>query len=91
MLNGNSKKNRQLTGGFGIHSKWNPVHLFAINTAEDGTISQPNKDLDFTKAMHFVAGYENMLREDLFLKLEVYYQYLYDVPSRIMIPVHFQH
>lgn len=75
------KEKQALTGGFGIHSKMESLSTyFAINTAEDGTISQPNKDLDFTKAMHFVAGYENMLREDLFLKLEVYYQYLYDVP-----------
>ncbi len=43
-------------------------------------IYQPNKDLDFTKAQHYVVGYENMLSKDLFLKVELYYQHLYSVP-----------
>ena len=41
---------------------------------------QPNRQLELTKARHYVVGYENRLREDLHLKVETYYQQLYDVP-----------
>src|SRR5690606_11931202 len=34
----------------------------------------------FTKARHYVLGYENRLSQNLFLKIEAYYQDLYNVP-----------
>ena len=67
--------------GFGIHSKMESLSTyFAQQTMMDGSVVLPNKNLDFTKAGHFVIGYENLLDENLFLKVELYYQYLYNVP-----------
>ncbi|MEQ8574022.1 MAG: TonB-dependent receptor, partial [Fulvivirga sp.] len=40
----------------------------------------PNMNLDFTKARHYVVGYENKLGENLLLKMEAYYQDLYNIP-----------
>jgi len=75
------KTNQAFTGGMGVHTKMESLSTyFAIHTSEDGSFTQPNKNLDFTKAMHFVVGYENMLNKDLMLKLELYYQHLYNVP-----------
>jgi len=72
---------QSLNFGFGLHSRMESLSTyFAQQTLTDGLSYLPNKDLDFTKAVHFVAGYENMLRENLFFKVEAYYQYLYDVP-----------
>ena len=72
---------QSLNFGFGLHSRMESLSTyFAQQTMADGLPVIPNKDLDFTKAVHFVAGYENMLRENLFFKVEMYYQHLYDVP-----------
>jgi hypothetical protein len=40
----------------------------------------PNKQMDLSKSMHYVLGYETMLNEVWHLKTEVYYQHLFDVP-----------
>ncbi len=70
-----------LTAGFGIHGKMETLtNYYSIVQAEDGTTSMPNKGLDFSKARHYVIGYENKLSPNLFLKLEAYYQQLYNIP-----------
>ncbi len=68
--------------GFGIHSRLDPlVNYFATFRSEGSVVpEQPNRQLELTKARHYVIGYENRLRKDLHLKVEVYYQQLYDVP-----------
>src|SRR5690606_26928094 len=52
----------------------------AIVGAEEGQPGMPNMDLGFTKARHYVAGYENKISDNLFMKAEVYYQDLFNVP-----------
>jgi hypothetical protein len=67
--------------GFGLHSRAEPISVyFSQLTATDGTTSTPNKKLKLTKAMHHVLGYDLSIRQDLRVKVEAYYQYLYDVP-----------
>ncbi len=75
------RPSQALNFGFGLHSRMESLSTyFARQTMADGVMVMPNKDLDFTKAVHFVLGYENLLKENLFFKAELYYQYLYDVP-----------
>lgn len=70
-----------LTAGFGIHGKMETLtNYYAILPDESGNPHMPNRDLGFTKARHYVVGYENKLSPNLFLKAEAYYQQLYDVP-----------
>ncbi|WP_421893067.1 TonB-dependent receptor [Marinoscillum sp.] len=70
-----------LTGGVGLHSRKESIALYlAREFREDGSAVYNNKNLKFTKAAHAVVGYELMLKPDLKLKSEVYYQHLYDVP-----------
>lgn len=71
-----------LNAGFGVHSRLDPlVNYFAtFRPNESALLEQPNRQLELTKARHYVIGYENRLREDLHLKVEAYYQQLYDVP-----------
>ena len=40
----------------------------------------PNKQLDFAKAHHIVMSYDWSVTEHLRLKIEPYFQYLYDIP-----------
>lgn len=75
----NSKQS--LSFGFGMHSQLQPIGVyFARNTRTDGTVYQPNKDLELTKALHYVLSYDRSLTDYLRLKLEGYYQQLYNVP-----------
>jgi hypothetical protein len=41
---------------------------------------RPNSNLNFSRAHHFVLGYDFLIRQDMRLKAELYYQYLYDIP-----------
>jgi hypothetical protein len=67
--------------GIGLHSKLEGVSTYlAKRYADDGTFTQPNKDLEITKAAHFVLGYDNQIAPNTHLKIETYYQHLYDVP-----------
>jgi len=69
------------TLGYGQHSKLESMlTYFAKRTEDDGSTIEPNRDLEMTKAHHFVAGYENRLSQNLNLKIEAYYQHLFDVP-----------
>ncbi|MEO0334075.1 MAG: TonB-dependent receptor, partial [Bacteroidota bacterium] len=71
-----------LSAGFGVHSRVDPlVNYFATFRQNlDEPYTQPNRNLDLTKSRHYVVGYERTLRDDLRLKVEAYYQQLYDVP-----------
>lgn len=74
-------KNNTLSLGYGLHSQLPPSDVFfELITLSDGSQIQPNKNLDFTKAHHFVLGYDKILGEKIRLKAEVYYQSLFNVP-----------
>lgn len=67
--------------GAGLHSKLEGVSTYLAKRYEDdGTFTQPNRDLEITKAAHFVLGYDNQIAANTHLKVETYYQHLYDVP-----------
>ena len=67
--------------GVGLHSKLEGVSTYlAKQYADDGTFIQPNKDLQISKAAHFVVGYANQFAPNTNLRIETYYQHLYDVP-----------
>ncbi|MDP2384796.1 MAG: TonB-dependent receptor [Bacteroidota bacterium] len=70
--------------GYGMHSQMQPTDVYFYRTLQaDGTYSQSNKDLDFTKSHHFVLGYDVLPVKDWRVKTEVYYQMLYNVPVSI--------
>jgi len=74
-------KKQALSAGFGMHSRVESLATYLANVEDDmGNLYQYNKDMDFLKALHFVLGYDNRLNENLYIKTEIYYQHLYDVP-----------
>jgi hypothetical protein len=92
-LNGNSSieprmavrwdfsETQSLNAGFGIHSRLEPISLYLTKQYNnDGSYVLGNKDLEITKASHFVLGYSNRLTPNTNLKVEAYYQHLFDVP-----------
>ena len=72
---------QSISFGYGLHQQMQPIGVYFSRLQNaDGSISQPNKDLGFTKAHHFVLGYDRSLTEYLHAKIETYYQHIYDVP-----------
>jgi hypothetical protein len=66
-----------LTFGYGRHSQMQPLGTyFARNTERAGY----NRNLDFSKAHHFVLGYDQMLTHRTRFKTEVYFQALDGIP-----------
>jgi len=58
------------------------VYLYQALYQDDkqGEAIFPNKDLDFSKAHHFVIGYDYFITPNLRVKIEPYYQNLYNIP-----------
>ena len=71
---------RSFSAGFGLHSRHEAMTTYFAQQRQGDTFVQPNKNLDLTRAAHYVLAYDQMLREDLRLKVETYYQQLYNVP-----------
>ncbi|MCE3280873.1 MAG: TonB-dependent receptor [Bacteroidetes bacterium] len=66
--------------GFGIHSRAEPFQTYLDKTIIAGDTFSLNRNLDFTKARHYVLSYDKIITENLFLKFDIYYQQLYNVP-----------
>jgi len=73
-------KNR-FSFGYGLHSQMQPLNVYFLQTQlSDGSYVYNNKSLDFTKSHHFVLGYDLQPFKDWRMKVEAYYQYLFNVP-----------
>lgn len=77
-------KGRSVTFSLGWHSRIESLEYYLSNfILPDGEQVQYNKDLGFTKSLHFVLGYDQMLPGNTTFRAELYYQHLYDVPIAI--------
>jgi len=75
------REDQAINAGVGFHSRVETIsNYLAKEIQPDESYLQPNKDLDLSKAFHAVLGYDKSFSNSLRLKLEAYYQYLYDVP-----------
>ena len=80
-INWNINKTNSVHAGYGMHSTTESVHnYFTKIPQDDGSYIEPNKNLGLLKAHHYVLGYEKRFTENLMGKIEVYYQYLYNLP-----------
>jgi hypothetical protein len=71
---------RSLSFGAGLHSRHEHLSAYYGELENNGMIIQPNKNLKLNRAAHFVLGYDETLSKNLHLKIEMYYQHLYDIP-----------
>lgn len=67
--------------GYGMHSQMQPLGMYFAK--DQNSKEQPNRNLDFSRAHHLVVGMDRLLNPYLHLKLETYYQHLFDVPVAI--------
>lgn len=73
--------NRQnVTLGYGLHSQVQTLAMYFIRNEATEGIQYPNKNLDLNKAHHLVLAYDIMLNAVTHLKIESYYQHLFQIP-----------
>jgi len=66
--------------GYGNHSQLEMLQIYMAQRSSGTGFINPNRNLDFSKAHHFVLGYNWKINENLHLKIEPYYQFLYHIP-----------
>ncbi len=74
--------NRQsLSFGYGLHSQVQALGVYFAQVKDpNNNITTPNKNLDFTRAHHYVLSHQILLDRNLRLRTELYYQQLNKIP-----------
>lgn len=70
---------QSLSFGYGLHSRLEKLNYYFAKNPAYGN-EAVNKNVDFIKAHHFVLGHDLSIAENLHLKTEIYFQYLFNVP-----------
>ena len=68
--------------GFGKHSQLEELKIYLVNQNVNGKIEYPNKNLGLSHSLQYVFGYDWRINDNLRLKVEPYYQYLYNIPGK---------
>ena len=74
---------QSLNFGAGLHSQTQMKAVYFSQRLTDTlnmVYETTNRDLDFSRAFHIVTGYDRLIAAGHRLKLEVYYQKLYNIP-----------
>lgn len=79
-INWELSENHKLSFAYGKHSKIEPLRIYLMEVKTDLGFETLNKKLKITKAHHFVLGYDWKISPNAHLRLEPYYQKLFDVP-----------
>lgn len=64
---------------YGLHSRREKLDYYYVKTPQTGN-EEVNKNLDFAKAHHLVLAYDLTVSENTHLKIEPYYQVLFNIP-----------
>jgi len=74
-------ENNTFSYGTGLHSQMLPTYIyFARLVNPEGEYSLPNQDLGFIRSFHQVLSWDHYFDSDLRIRVETYYQYLFQVP-----------
>lgn len=73
---------QRINVGYGLHSQVQPLGTYFGEHEENGEIIKANKNLDLSKSHHFVLGYDRSLNPLLRMKVETYYQHLFNIPIK---------
>jgi hypothetical protein len=69
-----------LSFGYGLHSRLERLGYYFVRRITPHGDLYPNRSLDFSKGHHLILGYDRALGEKTRLKLESYYQHLFNIP-----------
>jgi hypothetical protein len=75
------KDNQKISLGYGLQSKIQTLYTYYYLTRmPDNSYKQTNENMGFTKSNQVVLGYDLNINKDLRIKLESYYQHIFNVP-----------
>ncbi len=76
------KPQQTLSASFGMHSQTLPLVYYMYSTYDSASNSyvNTNRTLDMSKSIHYVLAYDYNFMKDFRMKLETYYQNLYNIP-----------
>lgn len=72
-------ESQSISFAYGLHSRLEPINYYFIKNPQYGN-DAINKETAFTQAHHLVLGYNHKIAENLNLRIETYYQRLFNVP-----------
>jgi hypothetical protein len=76
------KQNQSLAFGTGLHSQTQPFYIYFqrddVTNTNDTRLR--NNKLDFTRSFHAVASYDVFFKGDVRVKVEGYFQYIFNLP-----------
>ena len=74
-------QSQKLSLGYGLHSQIVPPYLYFYGaTSVNGDPQEHNLDMGLFKSHHLVLGYDWFVAQAMRLRLETYYQYLFNIP-----------
>jgi hypothetical protein len=80
-LNWDFTKQQSLSLAAGMHSQIQPFSTYLLETTlADNSTVRTNQKLGFTKSNHLVLGYNLSVSKNTRMKLETYYQQVYNTP-----------
>lgn len=68
---------QQVNVGVGLHSQIQPLQVYFLENRAAGESVRTNENLDLTRSMQAVIGYDHLFSPNLRLKTEAYYQYIW--------------
>ncbi len=71
------KDNQSISFGTGLYSQMLPFYQYFV---QDSLGNKNNKHLDFIRSYHVVLGYDVFFKHDVRIKIEAYYQQLWNLP-----------
>ncbi len=73
---------QKLSLGYGLHSQIVPpyMYFYGVTSDEEGNPQEVNMDMGLFKSHHAVAGYDWFIAKALRMRIEAYYQYLFNIP-----------
>lgn len=72
--------NSAFTAGYGLHSQIQPIGNYFSRVKIGTDTMMPNKQMEFSKAWHYIVGFEHLITKNFKFKTEVYYQSLFNIP-----------
>ncbi len=75
---------QRISAGYGLHSQFQPGYLLFYGATSVGSDPhEQNTGIGPTRSHHWVLGYDRSLGQRLRMKVETYYQWLFDIPVSV--------
>jgi hypothetical protein len=76
------KQNQSIAFGTGLHSQTQPYYIYfqRDDYTNPNNTRLRNENLGFTRSFHAVGSYDVFFRSDVRIKVEGYFQYIFDLP-----------